>query len=47
MLSRIALALALALAGVYAAPATAGPRTCGFNVMIYDSSGSPTGPYCH
>jgi hypothetical protein len=43
MLTRIALALALALAAV---PASAAPTTCGHSTMQYDSSGTWTGPYC-
>lgn len=46
MLSKITLALALALAVGYATSASAGPRTCGYGVMQYDSSGTWTGPYC-
>ena len=46
MLSKITLALALALAVSYAVPATAGPRTSGYSTFQYDSSGATTGPYC-
>ena len=46
MLSKITLAFALALAIIYAVPASAGPRTCGYGTMQYDSSGTWTGPYC-
>jgi hypothetical protein len=45
MLTRITLALALAMAS-YVVPASAGPRTCGYATMQYDSSGTWTGPYC-
>jgi hypothetical protein len=44
MLTKITLALAFAVG--YAVPASAGPRTCGYNTMQYDSSGTWTGPYC-
>ena len=40
-------ALALALAVIQAAPASAGPRTCGSSTFQYDSSGATVGPYCH
>ena len=43
---QITLALALALAAVYAAPASAAPTTCGHSTVQYDSSGTWTGPYC-
>ena len=46
MLSKITLALALAFAVSHAVPASADPRTCGYNTMQYDSSGTWTGPYC-
>ena len=47
MLSKITLALAFAfLAVIYVVPASAGPRTCGYGAMQYDSSGTWTGPYC-
>jgi len=46
MLTKITLALAFALAISYALPASAGPRTCGYGAMQYDSSGTWTGPYC-
>jgi hypothetical protein len=46
MLTKITLALAFAFAVGYAVPASAGPRTCGYNTMQYDSSGTWTGPYC-
>jgi hypothetical protein len=48
MLSKIALPLASALAIIYfySVPASAGPRTCGYNMPQYDSSGTWTGPYC-
>jgi hypothetical protein len=46
MPTKIILALALAFAVISAAPASAGPRTCGYNTMQYDSSGTWTGPYC-
>jgi hypothetical protein len=46
MLTKITLALALALAAVYAVPASAAPTTCGHNTVQYDSSGTWTGPYC-
>jgi hypothetical protein len=42
MLTKITLALAFAVG--YAVPASAGPRTCGYNTMQYDSSGTWTGP---
>jgi hypothetical protein len=47
MLSKISLALALAFAVVYSVPASAGPTTCGYSMMQYDTSGTWTGPYCH
>jgi hypothetical protein len=46
MLSKITLALALAFAVGSVLPASAGPRTCGSNMIQYDSSGTWTGPYC-
>ena len=46
MLTKITLALALTFAAIYAIPASAAPRTCGSNMMQYDSSGTWTGPYC-
>jgi hypothetical protein len=46
MLTKITLALALALATVYAVPASAAPTTCGHSTVQYDSSGTWTGPYC-
>jgi hypothetical protein len=46
MLTKITLALAFALAVGCAVPASAGPKTCGYNAMQYDSSGTWTGPYC-
>jgi hypothetical protein len=46
MLTKITLALALALAAVYAVPASAAPTTCGHSTVQYDSSGTWTGPYC-
>jgi hypothetical protein len=46
MLTKMTLSLALALAVGFAAPASAGPKTCGYNTMQYDSSGTWTGPYC-
>ena len=46
MLGKITLALAFALAVSFAVPASAGPRTCGYGAMQYDSSGTWTGPYC-
>jgi hypothetical protein len=46
MFAKITLALALAFAVMHAASASAGPRTCGYAVFQYDSSGTPTGPYC-
>ena len=45
-MSKIALALAFALAVTYAVPASAAPTTCGHSTMQYDSSGTWTGPYC-
>jgi len=47
VLTKIALALALAFALSHAVPAAAGPSTCGSTTFQYDSSGSPVGPYCH
>ena len=47
MLSKITLALALALVVSYAIPASAGPRTCGYSTFQYDSSGATSGPYCN
>ena len=41
------LALALAFVVIQAAPASAGPRTCGSSTFQYDSSGATVGPYCH
>jgi hypothetical protein len=46
MLSKITLALAFAFTVIYVVPASAGPRTCGYSAMQYDSSGTWTGPYC-
>ena len=46
MLSKIALALAFALAVGSVVPASAAPRTCGSNMIQYDSSGTWSGPYC-
>jgi hypothetical protein len=46
MMTKLTLALAFALAVGCAAPASAGPRTCGHNSVQYDSSGTWTGPYC-
>lgn len=46
MLTRITLALALAMAASYVVPASAGPSTCGHATMQYDSSGTWIGPYC-
>ena len=46
MLTKITLALAFALAVGFAAPASAAPKTCGYNAMQYDSSGTWSGPYC-
>jgi hypothetical protein len=46
MLSKITLALVLAFAVGSVLPASAGPRTCGSNMIQYDSSGTWTGPYC-
>jgi hypothetical protein len=46
MLTKITLVLAFAFAVGCAVPASAGPRTCGYNTMQYDSSGTWTGPYC-
>ena len=46
IMSKIALALAFALAVTYAVPASAAPTTCGHSTMQYDSSGTWTGPYC-
>ena len=46
MLSKITLALAFAFAVISVVPASAGPRTCGYGAMQYDSSGTWTGPYC-
>jgi hypothetical protein len=46
MLTRITLALALAMAASYVVPASAGPRTCGHATMKYDRSGSWIVPYC-
>jgi hypothetical protein len=45
-MAKITLALALAFAAIYAVPASAGPRTCGYSTPQYDSSGTWTGPYC-
>jgi hypothetical protein len=45
-MSKIALALAFAMAVIYAVPASAAPTTCGHSTMQYDSSGTWTGPYC-
>ena len=47
MLTKIMLALTFAVVVSYAVPASAGPRTCGFTMLQYDSSGTTTGPYCH
>ena len=47
MLAKITLALALAFIVIQAVPASAGPTTCGSDTVQYDSSGVPTGPYCH
>ena len=47
MLTRTVLALAFAFAVIQAAPAFAGPRTCGSSTFQYDSSGATVGPYCH
>jgi hypothetical protein len=47
MLSKITLALAFVLAVSSIVPASAGPRTCGSDMVQYDSSGAWTGPYCH
>jgi hypothetical protein len=46
MLFKITLVLALAFAVGSVLPASAGPRTCGSNMIQYDSSGTWTGPYC-
>jgi hypothetical protein len=46
MLRKITLALALAFAVVHVVPASAGPRTCGYNSPQYDTSGAWVGPYC-
>jgi hypothetical protein len=46
MLTKMILTLAFALAVGSAVPASAGPKTCGYNTMQYDSSGTWTGPYC-
>jgi len=46
MLTKVTLAFALALAAVYAVPASAAPTTCGHGAIQYDSSGTWTGPYC-
>ena len=46
MLTKITLALALALAAVSAVAASAAPTTCGHSTVQYDSSGTWTGPYC-
>ena len=46
MLTKMTLALAFAFAVISAVPASAGPRTCGYGAMQYDSSGTWTGPYC-
>ena len=46
MLAKPTLALALALAAVYAVPASAAPTTSGHGTIQYDSSGTWTGPYC-
>jgi hypothetical protein len=47
MLTKITLALALALAVMQVVPASAGPSTCGSTTFQYDSSGATVGPYCH
>jgi hypothetical protein len=47
MLTKMTLALALALAVIQAVPASAGPSTCGSETFQYDSSGATVGPYCH
>lgn len=47
MFTKISLALALVLAAFQAAPAAAGPSTCGYSSFQYDSSGATVGPYCH
>jgi hypothetical protein len=47
MLTKITLALALALAVMQVVPASAGPSTCGSETFQYDSSGATVGPYCH
>ena len=47
MLTRTVLALAFAFAVIHAAPASAGPRTCGAGTFQYDRSGATVGPYCH
>ena len=44
MLSKITLALAFAFAVIYTVPASAGPRTCGYGTMQYDSSGPGLAP---
>ena len=44
MLSKITLALAFAFAVIYAVPASAGPTTCGYGTMQYDSSGTSDRP---
>ena len=44
MLSKITLALAFAFAVIYVVPASAGPRTCGYGAMQYDSSGTGLAP---
>jgi hypothetical protein len=46
MLFKVTVALALALVVTYAVAASAGPRTCGYNMPQYDSSGTWVGPYC-
>jgi len=46
MSSKITLALAFLLAVSLIVPASAAPRTCGSNMIQYDSSGTWTGPYC-